>query len=488
MSLIGKTVEEQMWNFFMERVSNAYGVASLMGHWYAESGLKPTNLQNSFEGKLGYTDETYTKAVDGGSYSNFVRDSAGYGLAQWTYWSRKQNMLDFAKARGCSIGDTEMQFEFGYQELSTGYKGVLAIMKSAKSVREASDVLLTQYERPADQSETVKARRAEYGQKYYEKYAGGSKMSNSKLVNYTKISPHKNSPRNHAIDTVSIHCVVGQLSVETIGNVFQSKEASANYGIGSDGRIGMYVEEKDRSWCTSSASNDNRAITIECASDTSEPYAINDKVYASLINLLVDICQRNGIKELKWRADKNLIGQVDKQNMTVHRWFANKSCPGEYLYSRHGQIAAEVNKRLGVVSSEVQNAGSTAGAFPAVPFQVQVLIPDLNYRSEPSMAGIVKGKTGKGMFTIIQVSNGWGKLKSGAGWILLENPSYCTIKGNVSSISVASQPATETRKSVEEIAKEVIRGQWGNGTDRKKRLEAAGYNFSQVQAAVNRLL
>lgn len=173
-------------------------------------------------------------------------------------------------------------------------------------------------------------------------------MSNSPLVSYTKISPNKTSPRNHAIDTITIHCVVGQLSAEAIGNVFAPAErkASSNYGIGSDGRIGMYVEEKDRSWCSSSSSNDNRAITIECASDLTEPYAINDKVYKSLIDLCVDICQRNGIKELKWKADKSLIGQVDKQNMTVHRWFANKSCPGEYIYSRLGQIAAEVNARL----------------------------------------------------------------------------------------------------------------------------------------------
>lgn len=171
MSLVGKTVEEQMWNFFMARVGNAYGVAALMGHWFAESGLNPRNLQNGFEKKLGYTDESYTKAVDKGSYTNFVHDSAGYGLAQWTYWSRKQNLLSFVQGRGCSVGDTEMQFEFGYQELCTGYKNVLAVMKSAKCVREASDVLLTQYERPADQSEAVKIKRASYGQAYYDKYA-----------------------------------------------------------------------------------------------------------------------------------------------------------------------------------------------------------------------------------------------------------------------------------------------------------------------------
>ena len=173
------------------------------------------------------------------------------------------------------------------------------------------------------------------------------KMSNSPLVSYTKISPHRDSPRNHKIDTITIHCVVGQCNVEPLGELFQTKECSSNYGIGRDGRIAMYVEEKDRSYCSSSAANDNRAITIECASDTREPFAVNDKVYAALIDLLVDICTRNGIPKLLWRADKSLIGQVDKQNMTVHRWFhSGKSCPGTYLYERMGKIADDVNKRL----------------------------------------------------------------------------------------------------------------------------------------------
>lgn len=172
-------------------------------------------------------------------------------------------------------------------------------------------------------------------------------MSNSSLISYTKISPHRDSPRNHKIDTITIHCVVGQCNVEPLGELFQTKVASSNYGIGKDGRIAMYVEEKDRSYCSSSAANDNRAITIECASDTKEPFAVNDKVYAALIDLLTDICKRNGIPKLLWKADKSLIGQTDKQNMTVHRWFhSGKSCPGTYLYERMGQIADEVNKRL----------------------------------------------------------------------------------------------------------------------------------------------
>lgn len=198
-------------------------------------------------------------------------------------------------------------------------------------------------------------------------------MSNSPLVSYTKISPNKTSPRNHTIDTITIHCVVGQCSVETLGNIFAptSRQASSNYGVGVDGRIGMYCEEKDRSWCSSSSSNDNRAITIEVASDTTHPYAVNDKAYAALIELCADICKRNGIKELKWKADKSLIGQVDKQNMTVHRWFANKSCPGDYLYNRHGEIAKLVNERLGKVSTTPEKPHINENISPQGLYKVQ---------------------------------------------------------------------------------------------------------------------
>ena len=188
-------------------------------------------------------------------------------------------------------------------------------------------------------------------------------MSNSALVSYKKISPHRTVNRNHKIDTITIHCTAGICSVESLGTLFSgSRDVSSNYGIGNDGRIGMYVEEKDRSWCSSSPSNDHRAITIECSSDKDAPHKINDKVYQSLIKLLVDVCKRNGIKALLWKGDKSLIGQVDKQNMTVHRWFANKACPGDYIYSRLGQIAKEVNAQLGTASTPTSTAAPAAAA------------------------------------------------------------------------------------------------------------------------------
>lgn len=181
--------------------------------------------------------------------------------------------------------------------------------------------------------------------------------TNSPLVTYTNITKNKTPNRNHAIDTITIHCIVGQWTAKQGCDYFATtdRECSANYVVGKDGSIGLSVEEKDRSWCSSSGSNDHRAITIEVASDTSHPYAVTDAAYKALIQLVADICKRNGIKQLLWKADKSLIGQVDKQNMTVHRWFANKSCPGEYLYSRYSDIAAKVNAILNQSAEEKED-------------------------------------------------------------------------------------------------------------------------------------
>ena len=153
-------------------------------------------------------------------------------------------------------------------------------------------------------------------------------MADSPLVEYEKYSPNITSPRNHEIDTISIHTMAGDLSIETCGNLFANPayECSSQYGIGSDGRIAQYVSEEDRSWCTSSRSNDHRAITIEVAACETDSYACTEEAMESLINLLVDICQRNNIPKLLWEADPDLIGDVERQNMTVHRWFAAKSC------------------------------------------------------------------------------------------------------------------------------------------------------------------
>ena len=177
--------------------------------------------------------------------------------------------------------------------------------------------------------------------------------TNSSLVSYTKLSPNHSGQRTHSIDRITPHCVVGQCSVEILGNIFlpTSRQASCNYGIGADGRVGMYVEEKNRSWCSSSNANDQRAVTIECASDTTEPYAFKDVVYNRLVELCTDICKRNGKTKLLWLGDKdktlNYTPTSDEMVLTVHRWFANKSCPGNWMYARMGDLAEKVTAALG---------------------------------------------------------------------------------------------------------------------------------------------
>ena len=441
--------EERIWSFLKAQGLTDAGTAGLMGNLYAESGLRPNNLQNSYEGKLGMADAEYTERVDSGSYANFAHDCAGYGLAQWTYHTRKANLHKFAKDAGKSIGDLEMQLSFLMQELSSSYKAVLAALKTTTSVRAASDIVLLQFERPADQSEARKKQRAEYGQKYFDKYVGTQKGSastmgftNSSLATVRMISPNRTPNRNHVIDTITVHCFVGQVTAKRGCEVFQpeDKGASCNYVVGYDGSIGLCVEEKDRSWCTggytkvngvkvpirvngiSGSSNDYQAVTIEVASDAKHPYAITEKAMAALIELCADICRRNGIKKLLWSGDKSLVGQPSKQNMTVHRWFANKACPGDYIYQRLGDIAAKVNAKLDA------SGASPAPAVPVspVPYRVRITATDLRIREKPSTdSAIVQKAIKPGVYTIVSEATGkgatlWGKLKSGLGWVSLD--------------------------------------------------------------------
>lgn len=229
-------------------------------------------------------------------------------------------------------------------------------------------------------------------------------MSNSSLISYTKISPNRTSPRKKPIRKITIHHMAGNLTVEQCGAVFAptSRKASSNYGIGTDGRIGMYVEEKDRAWTSSSPDNDNQAVTIEVANSTLGPnWTVSDKAMASLIDLCVDICKRNGIQRLNFTGDKT-------GNLTMHCYFKSTLCPGPYLKSKFPYIASEVNKRLGTEAAPE-------------PFIVQITASSLNVRKGPGTSYAVAQTVSKGqVFTIVQQQGGWGKLKSGAGWISLK--------------------------------------------------------------------
>ncbi len=350
-ALRGDTDELKIWNRLKDAGMNDCGAAGMMGNLYAESGLKPNNLQNSYNRKFNITDEDYTALVDGCNYPDFVTDKAGYGLAQWTFWSRKQGLLNFTRARGVSIADLEAQLDFLMKELSEGYKGVLATLRTARTIAEASNVVLMQFEKPADQSEAVQKKRAEYSQTFFELFAGGSAGTstaktggNSALATITVLSPNNSGKRTEKISKITIHHMAGNLTVEQCGATFAStsRKASSNYGIGSDGRIALYVPEEKRAWTSSSSWNDNRAVTIEVAnSKAEEPWPISSEAYKSLVELCADICKRNGIRAVNYTGDKNGV-------LTEHRMFKATSCPGTTIhgYLTSGRLVQDINAKI----------------------------------------------------------------------------------------------------------------------------------------------
>ncbi len=411
--------------FLLSKGLTLAGAYGMMANIYSESGFRSNNAQNSCMAKLGMTDEIYTARVDNREYTNFIFDRVGYGICQWTSSGRKQNLIHYAKSCGKSIGDETMQLNFLMQELNGSYKSVLKVLTTSQDISECAKYVMTKFERPANQSEENQNKRANYGIQLFNDLEAkstnqtsqeGNKMAytNSPLVTYTKLSPNKTSPRNHVIDTITIHCMAGNLSVETCGNVFAkaSRQASSNYGIGSDGRIALYVNESDRSWCSSNKANDNRAVTIEVANDGGAPdWHVSDKAMAALIELVTDICRRNSIKQLVWSTNKtNRVNHLNGCNMTVHRDFAAKACPGEYLYHKHTYIAEEVNKKLGV---------SVSVTTPVKDELYQVkLLDNLNIRKTPNGTIVQPNGARKGIiYTIVETQGSWGKLKSGAGWI-----------------------------------------------------------------------
>lgn len=265
--------------------------------------------------------------------------------------------------------------------------------------------------------------------KYDEELKGDNKMSNSNLVNCVVKSPNHSGKRTHTIDRISPHCVVGQLTAEAIGNCFTSpsRKASCNYGIGKDGRVVLCVDEANRSWCTSSSANDQRAVTIECASDNKAPYAFNNTVYNKLIDLCADICKRNGKSKLVWIADKgaalNYQQRSDEMLLTVHRWFAKKSCPGDWLIARMSDLANKVTAKLGTTTNCSQPQQPSTPATE--PYLARVTANSLNIRKGPGTNYAIVGSINDhGVYTIVEEQNGWGLLKSYQtgrnGWISLK--------------------------------------------------------------------
>lgn len=328
-------------------------------------------------------------------------------------------------------------------------------------------------------------------------------MSNSSLVSIVNYSPNHSGHRNQPISKIAIHHTAGAVSAATIGNIFKptSRQASCNYGIGNDNKIILCVDEANRSWCTSSSWCDNRAVTIEVAnSSNGGNWPVSDRVLATLIDLVTDICKRNGIKDCTYTGGKD--GVLQK-----HEWYANTNCPGPYLGSKFSYIATEVNKRLlnsTYVSSNTDtsslyrvrkswaDAKSQKGAFRNLDNAKKCANENKGYfvydengnavypvTSTPSKSidilakEVIDGKWGNGQDRKNKLE------KAGYDYNAVQNRVNELLSGNT------SKPSS---KSIDTLAREVIRGDWGNGQDRKNRLEKAGYDYNEVQRRVNELL
>lgn len=425
--------EQTIWNFLMDKLGNAYGVAGLMGNLYAESALKPTNLQNTYEKSLGMTDAQYTAAVDNGSYGNFVRDSAGYGLAQWTYWSRKQNLLNYAKSVGKSIGDLTMQLEFLWKELQS-YSSVLNTLKNATSVLEASNIVLFKYEAPANQGESVQKTRCSYGQTYYDKYAGkkpastttasSSAASAAKViaVAVAEIGYHEKAS-NASLDDKAANS--GSANYTKYARDFDQKYP--NWYNGKKNGFAwcdMFVD-----WCFLTAFGYEKALKLLCQPEKSAGagctysmryYKNKGQFHTSspkpgdqiFFGDSPDSSSHTGIVE-KVDASKVYTIEGNSSDQVIRRSYAlnNAKILG------YGRPAYDAENSSAVISTQTTSES----------FLVRVSITDLNIRKGPGTNYARTGRfTGKGVFTIMEVksgtgsANGWGRLKSGAGWISLD--------------------------------------------------------------------
>ena len=382
MGLIGTTNEEKIWNYLYSKLKNNYGVAGLIGNLKAESGLSPINLQNTGNTKLGMTDEQYTNAVNNNSYTNFIKDSQGYGLAQWTYWNRKQNLLDYAKSKGVSIGDLEMQLDFLVtKELQVSYKSVWNKLLNATSVRQASDVVLTEFEKPANQSESVKITRAKYGQESYDKFATKTNnkevsplvnISSSTYLNETihgiKVntsvkcsSTNYQTTSNRQAEYIVIH-YTGNSKDVAVNNAkyFQgaNRKASAHFFV-DDTSIYQSVDLKDSAWHCG-ASNYRHAkcrnlnsIGIEmCCTDGN--YMVSSKTQENTAYLCARLCKILGIS----------ASQVDTYVLT-HNAVTGKTCPRQYVnnpseFTAFKKMVKDILNNGSVSSAPASNTSSDA--------------------------------------------------------------------------------------------------------------------------------
>lgn len=518
----GTNAEQTIWSTLFTAIGNAYGTAGLVGNLYSESALNPKNLQNNGNKALNMTDDEFTAAFDGGAYSadSFIHDGYGYGLAQWTYYSRKEALLNYAKAPGKSIGDLDMQLAFLLQEIKA-YTSVWNTLTTAKNVREASDAVLTKYERPADQSEAVQERRAGYGQTYYDKYAGQEstpptpaaeeKQGDQKVELSATHAKYINSTGTHYISNSGSDengSYSGGQAGDQTGKEWRMRDwysrpwdvvlrypdqkvamkiAQLSIDAALNDRIG-YDQSQNRTYLKQlrAVGWEPSKITVACEADCSAGVCANVTAAGYLLGIkalqehtgtytgnMRKALVKAGFKELTdskylTSGDYLLPGDIllleshhTATNVTIGKkvrgeWnpgtvaTTQPSTPTETIYYRVRKADNSASSQIGAFTI-LSNAKACADLNPGyyvfldgkiiypveaqkteqsdVPFRVRVSIDDLNIRTNAGTNYPKTGKyTGKGVFTIVEVASGqgsdsgWGRLKSGAGWISLD---YC---------------------------------------------------------------
>jgi len=479
MSLKGSTNEKRIWNYLRSRGLSPAGAAGLMGNLYAESGLRPNNLQNSCEKSLGYTDAGYTAAVDSGAYGNFIHDCAGYGLAQWTYWSRKQALLAWAETAKKSIGDLEMQLDFLMKELADGYRSLLSKLTTAGTIRTASDAVLLEYERPADQSEAVKVKRAGYGQAIYNKYAGkgGSLMTEQEL-------------RQKVVGIARgwLGCKESDGSHRKIIDLYNSHKPLAR---------GYAVAYTD-SWCSTFAS----AVAIKAGLTDIIPTECGCEKHIQLFKNLGSWVEDDAYKPspgdyIFYNWDDNGVG--DCTASADHVGIVEK-VSGQTITVIEGNYSNSVGRRTITVNGRyirgygVPKYGSKAGST-----SVASTSPGVQTTSSLSIikVGDIVQFTGNRHYTSANADSGHGcnpgtarvtAVSTGSKhpYHLVHTDGTSNVYGWVDENCVSA--GNTNTQPIETVAKEVIAGKWGNGAERKQRLEAAGYDYDAVQDRVNALL
>ena len=488
-----------IWDRLFAAIPNPYGVAGVMGNFYAESGLRSNNLQNTYEKSLGMTDEQYTAAVDNGSYTNFVHDSAGYGLFQATFWSIKESLLNYAKEKGVSIDDRDMQVDWFIQTMKSEYKSIWSVLTTAKTVREASDAVLLKFERPADQSEAVQVKRAGYGQTYYDRYAGSTPTAEQPAVLEEKYVKYINSTSTHYISNSGSdengNYTGGQAGDQT-GKEWQMRSwysrpwacvlrypdqkvalkiAQLAIDAALNDKVG-YDQSQNRTYLSQlkAVGWEPSKITVACEADCSAGVCANITAAGYLLG--IEALQKHtgtytgNMRSALTKAGFQLLtdskyltsggyllpGDIllldshhTATNVTIGKKVKGDWKPGTVVttqpttptttkYYRVRKSWADKASQIGAFTV-FQNAKNCVDANPGFAafdddgnqvypevketfstYLVRVSIDDLNIRTGPGTSYSRTGEyTGKGVFTIVQEQDGWGKLKSGAGWISL---------------------------------------------------------------------